>query len=348
MIVVWGHEVAGHVLAGFGVNGIGIYGAWLFFVLSGFLITGILLRERDNPAAAKRGHSNFLRSFYARRMLRIAPAYFVLVLVLAVFDLVPDIRRDLVGHLTYMSNWVMFVRNKFSLGVGSFWTLAVEFHFYLVWPFVILFASKRRLPWILACVVAVAVIFRGVMVSFFVTPVRVAVPTFASMDCLALGSLLAWHVHTHPENKPSRNRAMTIALVSGLALIAVTFVLSFAVGQGYRLFAMIEALGMGLVSVFLVGHAASGFRGLTGKVLSFKPIVYIGTVSYGIYLYHGPINWGLRNWPGGPAIGRMFGAETNGWQRFVFVSILSIAIASVSWFALELPMLDLKRKFPYS
>ena len=283
-----------------------------------------------------------------RRLLRVAPAFLALIVVIAVFDLVPGVREDFFWHATYMSNWGMFAHNKFSLGVGSFWTLAVEVHFYLLWPIVILAVPKRRLPLVLIAITALSVLFRAAMATMYGSAVRIAVPTFSSFDCLAIGTLLAWHFHEHPNATTTRSRALFGGLLVGLAMIIATVALSLTVGKGFRIFAMVETLGMSLVSAFLVGNAATGFKGLSGRILSFPPIVYLGVISYGIYLYHGTINWGLRYWPGAPPIARAFGASSNGWQRFILVSILSIIVASGSWFFFERPINLLKRKFPYS
>jgi peptidoglycan/LPS O-acetylase OafA/YrhL len=347
-MVLWGHEVAGRLNPAFGVNGFGIYGAWLFFVLSGFLISQILLRARDEIATGSTSTGQFLRHFHIRRVLRVAPAFLALIVVVAVFDLVPGVRQDFFWHATYMSNWGMFVHNKFALGVGSFWTLAVEVHFYLLWPIVILATPKRRLPHALIAIAILSVLFRALMATMYGTGVRIAVPTFSSFDCLAIGSLLAWHVHEYPKRLATRNRALFVALLAGVGMIMLTVVMSLTVGKGFRLFAMVETLGMSLVSVFLVGNADAGFKGIAGRILRFPPIVYLGVISYGIYLYHGTINWGLRYWPGTPPIARVFGASSNGWQRFVLVSILSIVVASGSWFFFEKPINLLKKRFPYS
>lgn len=98
-----------------------------------------------------------------------------------------------------------------------------------------------------------------------------------------------------------------------------------------------------LISVWLVAGASNGFRGLAGKALSLPPLVYLGTISYGIYLYHYFMIWAFR--------------DEFGWIRkqypsqgiyFVTLTAATIAIATVSWFTLERPINGLKRYFPYT
>lgn len=177
-----------------GANGVDI-----FFVISGFLITTLLAREIDREGQID------LKKFYLRRSLRIIPAYFALVLVVAVLHQVGYVTmrpRDWIGALTYTSNF--YYRPSWELGHS--WSLAIEEHFYLLWPFV-LYAGGIRwgwrvgVFWLVACALIRIGIALGVPAHLF--PVgsfyhetsncsaMAEVWTLTRLDTITMGSLLA-------------------------------------------------------------------------------------------------------------------------------------------------------------
>ena len=97
-----------------------------------------------------------------------------------------------------------------------------------------------------------------------------------------------------------------------------------------------------LISVWLVAGASRGFRGLAGKTLSSSPLVYLGTISYGIYLYHYFMIWVFRR-----EFGWIRKQHPNQGVYFLTLTAATIAVASISWFAFERPINGLKRYFPY-
>ena len=118
----------------------GTAGVTLFFVLSGYLISGILLdcrTQSDRPFA--------LRSFYARRFLRIFPLYDLVLLILFAVNL-PPVRQTIFWHLTYLSNFYFLHHGGWHGPISIFWTLAVEEQFYLFWPAILLFVPNRAVP----------------------------------------------------------------------------------------------------------------------------------------------------------------------------------------------------------
>ncbi len=111
-------------------------GVTLFFVLSGYLITGILLKGREEPG--------MLRHFYIRRALRIFPVYYATLLIAALLA-IPPVRETFWWHAFYLSNVLFALKNSYFGAVSPFWSLAVEQHFYLIWPWVVLFVPRKRL-----------------------------------------------------------------------------------------------------------------------------------------------------------------------------------------------------------
>ena len=332
LLVIWAH--AGPAWATrFGTWGVGVYGVWLFFVLSAFLITGILLRVRESDAPI----GVALRAFYARRFLRIFPAYYAVIAVARLLDF-PFTPKVLLAHLLYLSNTPLAAQGPSAL--GHFWSLAVEEQFYLVWPLLVLLAPSRRLPRIFIWAVIVGLATRAGLLLSGMT-VREAQPhMFSNLDSLGLGALLAWHWHVAPRAVDVRQRWLRASLMIGMTLMAVTLVVS-VMGRRSPVLGMVESTSAALVSVWLVDRCARGARGALGDVLTWRPVAYVGTISYGVYLLQTPIRWML-----GEALQRP-GVHDGSTALFLGVAALSILIASVSWRFYEGPINALKRRYPY-
>ncbi len=182
--------------------GHGWLGVDLFFVLSGFLITGILL---DNP------HN--LENFYARRALRILPLYFLCIAVMACFYS---------GSGTYFLLSLAFLANMAGLlgvavphGPDVFWSLAVEEHFYLIWPWLVRMLSRRAL----ACTCATIVIAEPLLRAVFVARgVDVYMPSWFRFDGLASGALLAIWFRSPLVSQRRAWKAAGICLASAFAI----------------------------------------------------------------------------------------------------------------------------------
>ena len=119
-------------------------GVTLFFVLSGYLITGILLGSRADVENSGSSAASVLKPFYIRRVLRIFPVYYATLLVAALLA-IPPVRETFWWHALYASNALFAWKNSYFGAVSPFWSLAVEQHFYLLWPWVVLFVPRRHL-----------------------------------------------------------------------------------------------------------------------------------------------------------------------------------------------------------
>lgn len=304
-------------------------GVWLFFVISGFLITGILLRCRESTASVGEN----LRRFYIRRVLRIFPLYYGVLLVLFVLD-VPDIRNHFPAFLTYTSNFEFIAHREWPVMGGHFWTLAVEEQFYLVWPLIILTVPRRYLLGSILVLAASAPLWRiWAAVSdwgYFAT----YLPPVAALDTLGLGAILALGVKWYPGRVRSWANWAGFAGITALVVAGLT-----------RLFDLDPhgiALDMAitLLAGWSVYHAYVGFSGPTGRVLSFRPFVYLGAISYGIYVFHAFAAYFFSH------VGLHI-ATTNAVVFFLILTVATIGVAALSWHLFEKPINDLKRYFPY-
>jgi peptidoglycan/LPS O-acetylase OafA/YrhL len=309
---------------------IGQHGVTLFFVLSAYLITGILLRTRSDPPG------RVLAIFYARRALRIFPAYYAVLAVLLIAD-VPGLRSAWPWYAFYSANWRAALLGHWDSAVGHLWTLAIEEQFYLTWPLIVLLVPTRHLGRVCVALATLAVVTRGMLAAMSVEPIRVITPTIAVLDAFAAGALLAWYQHTRALSRSG----LRWALVAGLAIAAHSMWLH-AGQRGYILWLATERLGFSLISVSLLAAAAAG---VLPRVFAWRPVRGLGTISYGVYLWHLPIAWALTAWPTRTPIPRPI--ATGGLPMMIVVSASTIAVASVSWIVLERPLNRLKRFVPY-
>jgi len=329
---------------------LGGIGVRVFFVLSGFLITGILLRSRAHLDSGQTAAGIALRRFYIRRVLRIFPLYY-LALAIAWFGKVSGAREGMLWHATYLSNVHFFLVNAVHPGqwgghVGHFWSLAVEEQFYLLWPWVILFARRSWLPGIALGMAAVGPIFRFVVFSLTGNDITPVLP-LGCVDSLALGAYLAMTVLPEFKSHPLVRPIGATALWSGLLLFGA----QQAAGQthGFGVFRIVSFdLAVALAGVWLVARAAEGMRGLAGRALESAPLRYLGTISYGIYVYHLMLPELL------PRIARRFGHPNlfaplgNLTLPFLlFYGAATIAVAAVSWHLFEGPINRFKARFEY-
>lgn len=297
-----------------GVAPLGAIGVRLFFVLSGFLITRILLASQDRALGPA------LRSFYWRRSLRIFPVFYLVLLLAALINIGP-IRQTIGWHLAYLTNFYLFDRGGWHGSISHLWSLAVEEQFYLVWPWLMLLLPERRLPVLVVIMVCVAPLSRLLIGG----PMHSVLP-LSCVDSLGAGALLAM-----PAMRPLM---MRVGLLAGLPLLAVSLWLRYAgmSGVGYE---VALDFGVSLTSAWLVGRAAAGFGGAIGRFLTAGPVVYAGTISYGLYLYHGFMPYLLGRYVPGFV-------ELPWAVRGVTLTALTVATAAVSWRFFEAPILTLK------
>jgi peptidoglycan/LPS O-acetylase OafA/YrhL/uncharacterized protein YbjT (DUF2867 family) len=332
--------VATHTLGPWAATG--TTGVQLFFVISGFLITGILLDARAQADELGQPRTSVLRSFYARRALRIFPIYYLTIAIGTLIG-VPPMRESLSWNLLFLSNWKIASDGDWGV-VPHIWSLAVEEQFYLVWPLIMLFAPRKVLPWAIGAMIFIAPATRMALVAFTdVWPDGVVIVTPATFDALGLGALLALLWRT------SHNVDRVDRVAAWLAVGAVVFfVLRFATVHWLPEHAVLWQLTVArwpLLFAWCVHRVARGVRGPLGAFLLWRPIVYIGTISYGIYLVH------LFVLPVGAYLEGLIGLHVafppRGAARFILVSAASIGLASFSWRFIERPINNLKRHFPY-
>lgn len=302
----------------------GWMGVDLFFVLSGLLITGILLETKES--------TGFFRNFYARRVLRIWPLYYVTLLFM--FVVVPVVHPvDNKALFERASPWwafPLFVQNFLVQApegapglLGVTWSLAIEEQFYLVWPLVVRFCSRSLLRWIAVLVVCVSPALRLMLLT---AGADIYSNTFARLDGLMTGALLAILMRS-PGFVPARflgTAWMVLAIATPLAFVTE------ALDARWVVFSLSAAASAALVYLSLYSPQSWVQRALGNRFL-----VYTGTISYGLYLLHKiPFNVGTAlHFDRYPLLA----------APILFVAAYGMAV--LSWRCLEKPFLDLKRHF---
>jgi peptidoglycan/LPS O-acetylase OafA/YrhL len=273
----------------------------LFFVLSGFLITRILLTSRPS-----------MREFYIRRGLRIFPLFY-LVLALAAMINIGPVRSTIGWHVSYLTNAYLFQRGDWHGSISHLWSLAVEEQFYLVWPWLMLLVPERRLPAMIAAMICLAPISRlltaGAMTS---------VLPLSCVDALGVGALLAFPA--------SRLKIMSAGFLAGVPVLIAGLLLRHEI---------LTDVGVSLTAAWIVGRAARGFQGTIGALLTARPVMYVGTISYGLYLYHGFMPYVLGRYvPGFVGMPLVV--------RVAMLASATLLTAVVSWRFFEAPILRFK------
>jgi len=315
--------------------GVGTLGVKLFFVLSGFLITLILLNTRENLEGNQRIWVN-IRNFYIRRFLRILPIYYLTLFLTTIFFL--GLHPSFIWHFAYLSNFY-YAWHKWDIN-SPFWSLAIEFQFYLFWPLFVLFVPKKHLDKLIYSTIIIAPLLRILCLQMALNDgIRIHLLTPACFDSLGLGALLAFYNY-------NQNRSRSKSLLSNLGFW-IGGSLSFAliitknhIDPGLRL--VVQDSINALFFVWVVDRAARGFGNITGSILEFKPLVYLGKISYGIYIYHsfvaGAVVLTILNYLG-------FSYPKSVGIQFVLNTVTTIVVAMLSWQYIEQPINNLKRHF---
>jgi peptidoglycan/LPS O-acetylase OafA/YrhL len=304
--------------------GSGGNGVLLFFVLSSYLITTLLLREHEREGSIS------LRDFYVRRSLRIFPLYFFF--VFGVYLLIPQgspaaIQSSfLPGYLLFLANWYFLVPTWVTTGGGVatlLWSVSVEEQFYFCWSLALRRFGVARVKGMALVMIGSGVLIRAVMAMSGASAVALWSNTFAWLDAIGAGALLA--VLFYRKLPSLRTLSRSGAFLAGVALWVIGACLSDA-GVSYTLLAPVNLIG-----AVLMFCAALGSKGFLGTAVP----AYLGRISYGLYVYHLAALYVAE---------KLFPASI---RTVAFAFALTVAASIVSYHLLEAPFLRLKERFTH-
>lgn len=318
----------------------GFVGVDLFFVLSGFLITTLLVQEFNQTGALS------LRNFYIRRALRLGPALLVMLLLVCALSFVLfDFKRarqnclHALIALFYASNWVKAFSHD-GLGiVAQTWSLSAEEQFYLVWPLLLLtllrVSGKTRLVIIAAAALAVLSWLDGIFLTAKgATSTRLCFGLDDRADTLMIGCILgvvlaSGRVADNP--KPVLQKILMILPPLSLVCLVAYSITNNILGLGLFYYGFLVAA---LMSAALILDVMIGRQSILKKFLEMKWLVWLGSVSYGLYLWHWPIYFVMA-----------YIYRWNGWTVFLAGTPLAFLATVLSYYWLEKPILKYKNRF---
>jgi peptidoglycan/LPS O-acetylase OafA/YrhL len=319
-----------------GIPGVpGGMGVLIFFVLSGFLITWLLLKEED-----RFGHIS-LKLFYARRTLRIFPAFYVywfLIVGLWIISSRHIVRAQAICSFFYLNNYYQAIFGDPNTGLSHTWSLGVEEQFYVLWPvtFLLLRSNARRIRFLLWSIAAVWLYREFLIFAVHRSQGYIYEAFDTRADHLMIGCVLAvalrerawpglWHFLV----------ASPLRMWITAAGLVVSATLSHFLHAIYRdaLAFIVDPL---LAASLIVQGTAYSSKAL-GKILNWGWITYLGAISYSIYLYH-PLAMGF---------GEKLVHKLPGLAKVAPIGAVAavLAAASASYWLLEQPLQKLRARF---
>jgi peptidoglycan/LPS O-acetylase OafA/YrhL len=308
-------------------------GVDLFFVLSGFLIGGILIDARDA--------ANYFRPFYVRRSFRILPAY-VLMCALGIWaataspaaELIVGKPMPLVVYATFTQN-IWLAHRSWDVLLGQTWSLAIEEQFYLTLPLIVRFVPRRKLPAVIAGLAVSCAAGRALLYLHHGSGWENAayVLTFCRGDALLLGVLAALAVRAPRVRQFLAGRAWVLPA----ALVFFGDGVAVFIARAWTMDRPMSTFGYTWIACFYVTlllFAVLRTSGSVARLLSARPLRFLGNRAYCLYLVHmAALNLGVR----------LMNAEANGSQWSWSAALLALAIAlglsELSWRFLESKMI---------
>lgn len=328
MLVMLGHFVSPKVPGGLGVL--------IFFVISGFLIARLLLAEYKTTGTIS------LPSFYGRRFLRLYPVIVVFTAVIVGLSLVRGYPVNLVEPLSALLYFANYLYSSFSLPgaragempFSIFWSLSVEEHFYIIFPPLLLMLGLRpvRLVLVLVAVLVACLLSRtivallhpeylGTHFFYFRTEFR--------LDSLAIGVLVAVLCESEPGRRVLTWLTRPAAVGAGLATVFACLILRDPFFRETLRYTLLNVA----VATLIVAVVFSGRYAIVARVLNSGPAVWIGRISYSIYVWHLVVAMILKA-----------GEWASGWALVLVEFGGTLVLAAASYYLVEQPFVGLRHR----
>jgi len=340
---------------------VGWVGVQLFFVLSGFLITGILLKMKESLPPGK-----YFGKFYGRRFLRIFPLYYFYLTLMAI------VARRLIAmdfHPRYLQSFydqvwpaVFYVYDLFyrtvsfqqSYFLDHFWSLSVEEQFYITWPLLILLVPQKYLKHLCISFIILGPVFRLLLFLLYISgsslwifrePFALVIYSWplSHLDAFAFGAYISRYSIPYPKQQ---------LFISVLLIPIIGFSATYLASSGIQ---PISALGYDMPLragyQFIWSHSLLNYffavliycvvyERVLLWVLEMPWLSYLGRISYGMYVYHFPLIWFV-----GALLKPQIEGDVANWVKIVVSLLATILAATLSYYLLEKPILNLKDRF---
>jgi peptidoglycan/LPS O-acetylase OafA/YrhL len=321
----------------------GWLGVDLFFVLSGYLITNILITTRQTK--------KFLANFYIRRVLRIFPLYYLsLILFLIVIPRIPDLGINLSYYVSnqlwfwvYCQNWLFIFNPTNDTNIlHHFWSLAVEEQFYLFWPpFLLLIGNPKRLLIILASLLICLVAFRSLIWIYKIEQLAYFnFYTFTRIDGICIGCMVAL---LQKINSKFLNSYQPVIISIFACFNFLFYFINLNSDLNFPYLALVGYTTFSMLFGLLVYEGVQGGNNFIQTIFCWKPLVYLGKISFGLYIFHWPVYVLLKsffdNW-----ISANFNINPN-LATSLILSLMAVLISILSFTFFEVRFLKLKKHF---
>ena len=296
-------------------------GVWIFFAISGILICGRMLQEEQ-----KHGRIS-LRNFYIRRAFRILPpALLYLVTLAALSPFLHVAKLELLSSMFFFRNYVLAGLPPAYWFTAHFWSLAVEEHFYLLLPGILVFFPKRRV-WVLCTLACVVIAWRSWLAHY--SNLDLGYRTDTVLDALLIAAVLAI---------AASNDRYAVYLRRFLTPLSLVFLAAMYVALLY-IKVPLNLVLRGMILPLLLLSTSQRPENLIGRILESAPLRWIGRLSYSLYLWQ-QLFFCDKWWQGALPLGVL--------QQWPLKLVGLLGCASISYYALERPMMRLGHRIASS
>ena len=299
----------------------GAFGVDIFFGLSGFLITTLLLQEWDRSGSVSLG------SFYIRRAFRILPPYLLLLVALTAAGSWRS-RQEALGCIFFFRNYVG--ETLVSRSTQHLWSLAVEEHFYLIWPGLLVLAGRRRGKNVAVCLALAVGVWRMIEsqagLGWFVQ-VPPHFRTDLRLDALLWGGVTAF-VWTSKQERLRFARQMNFGVWLAVAALSAGIATVF--------YSMATSVILAVLIPLVLAGTAAHPEWLAGRILEWAPLRWVGRISYSLYLWQQEFLVPAWDHP------------AHWWQMLPWNVVLIFAAAALSYYLVERPLLAWGRRLARS
>ncbi|MCE0522125.1 MAG: acyltransferase [Methylacidiphilales bacterium] len=310
-----------------------------FFVLSGYFIT-LSLWKLQTEITESNGGGSFLPvcRFYLSRLLRIGPPFYLALILGAIFG-IDEVRTNFLWLATFQANNYIAYIGYWPEAISHFWSLAVQEQFYMIWPIVVLTLPKRWFLTTMSAFIVCGLLFRIYCIATDAPTLVRWVTLFGCFDSFAVGALIAY---LRQSRVLDQMRYLSKTVLFAMPLVAFG---CFFLGRALMTLPednLFLALTESVDAVFLawaLSTALVGVKGRYARILSWMPLVYLGRISYGVYVYHvfviiifSPllVPYGLTE-------------DHYAFARIAVLLLLTLVISSFSWHYVEKPFLAWKK-----
>jgi peptidoglycan/LPS O-acetylase OafA/YrhL len=307
-----------------------------FFVLSGYFITLSLWKMQARMADSTQGSILHVCRFYLSRLLRIGPPFY-LALIVGAFCGIAEVRAHFFWLATFQTNNYIAHLGYWPDAISHFWSLALQEQFYLLWPVVVLTLPRR---WFLAAMggfILFGLSFRIYCIASDASTITRWVTMFGCIDSFAVGALVAYLRQSRLLERMWESKPLLFAMP--LAAFGCFFLgqALMTLPEDNLCLAMTESFDAVFLA-WLLAASLNGIKGRLGRFLGWSPLVYLGKISYGIYVYHIFVIILVS-----PLLVPFGFSESHlAMGRLAILLMFTVALASLSWHFMEKPFIDWK------